>query len=67
MGVTPDAVTFNTLISMHVRAEDFAAAAAAMQLLRQSGERPSEYTLNAMVRAYAKLGQAEGALDVYNK
>jgi pentatricopeptide repeat protein len=66
-GIPANAVTYNTLISVHVKAEDYPAAAAVMQLMRQSGERPSEFTLNAMITAYAKLGQAEEALEVYSK
>jgi pentatricopeptide repeat protein len=66
-GIRANAVTYNTLISVHVKAEDYPAAAAMMQLMRQSGERPSEFTLNAMITAYAKLGQADEALEVYSK
>ena len=60
-GVTPDVITYNSLISAYGRGEQLQKAEQAFEQMQAAGIEPNENTYKHLVKAYVKSGQVEKA------
>jgi pentatricopeptide repeat protein len=67
LGLTPDHVSYSSVIHAHAHAGNPAAAQAWLDRMTQHGVRPDNVSFNSVCAAHAKVGDAAAAVACYQR